>query len=118
MREVGGSLGDDVAFHGEGELGEVGVADDRAELALGCEHAGGRPPEAHVAVLPALDVAAGAADGLDVGSAASRRAALARGGLLAAALRIGSGPGSPWPLPHHPACGSAPGGSLSVPGID
>src|SRR4051794_40967781 len=41
------------------------MADDLAELALGFEHPGGGPPEAHVAVLPALDVAAGAADGLD-----------------------------------------------------
>jgi hypothetical protein len=35
----------DVAFDGNGELGDVGVADDAAELALGFEHAGGGPPE-------------------------------------------------------------------------
>jgi hypothetical protein len=46
-----------VAFDGVGELGEVGVADDLAELAFGFEHAGGRPAQAHVPGLPALDVA-------------------------------------------------------------
>ena len=47
----------DVAFDGEGELGEVGVADDAAELAFGFEHAGGGPAQRHVAGLPVLDVA-------------------------------------------------------------
>jgi hypothetical protein len=70
---VGGALGDDVAFDGEGELGEVGVADDAAELALGFEHSRGRPTQAHLARLPALDVAAGAADGLDHRLARVRR---------------------------------------------
>jgi hypothetical protein len=55
----------EVAFDGERELGEVGVADDAAELALGFEHPGGGPAQRHVAVLPALDVATGAADALD-----------------------------------------------------
>src|SRR3954453_18626382 len=62
---VGGVLGGDVAFDGESELGELGVADDLAELALGFEHPGGRPSEAHVARLPTLDVATDAADRLD-----------------------------------------------------
>ncbi|MDQ6849801.1 MAG: hypothetical protein M3070_07455 [Actinomycetota bacterium] len=47
------------------ELGEVAVADDPAELLLGLEHPGGGPALAHVAVLPALDVALGVADDLD-----------------------------------------------------
>ena len=41
------------------ELGEVAVADDLAELLLGVEHPGGGPAQAHVAVLPVLDVALG-----------------------------------------------------------
>ena len=55
--KVGGALGGDVALDGDRELGEVGEADDLAELLLGFEHAGGGPAQAHVAVLPALDVA-------------------------------------------------------------
>ena len=62
---MGRALGGEVAFDGEGELGEVGVADDLAELGLGLEHPGGGPAQAHVTGLPALDVAAGAADGVD-----------------------------------------------------
>jgi hypothetical protein len=58
-------LGGEVAFDGDGELGEVGVADDLAELALGFEHPGGGPPEAHVAGLSALDVSRRAANDLD-----------------------------------------------------
>jgi hypothetical protein len=44
----------DVCFDGERERGEVGVADDLAELALGFEHPGGRPAQAHVAVCQRL----------------------------------------------------------------
>jgi hypothetical protein len=40
---------------------EVAVADDPSELLLGLERPGGSPPLAHVAVLPALDVALGVA---------------------------------------------------------
>jgi len=46
---------------------EVLVADDLAELALGFEHPGGGPAQAHVAVLPALDVAAGGAADVQLG---------------------------------------------------
>ena len=49
---VGGALGCNVALDGDGELGQVGVADDLAELGLGLEHAGGRPTQAHVAARP------------------------------------------------------------------
>jgi hypothetical protein len=48
-----------------GELGEVAVADDAAELLLGFEHARRGPAQRHVAGLPALDVARRAADALD-----------------------------------------------------
>jgi len=41
------------------------VADDLSELAFGFEHPGGGPAQAHVAVLPALDVAAGGAADAD-----------------------------------------------------
>src|SRR3954470_11772875 len=101
-------LGGDVVLNGDGELGEVVEADDLAELLLSFEHAGGGPPEAHVAVLPALDVAAGAADGLDVGSAARRRVALAPGG-CPALPRLRAALCSPPPsepdvrVPTHPA---------------
>ena len=47
------------------ELGEVGSADDPLEPLLGDEHARGGPALAHVALLPALDVALGVADDLD-----------------------------------------------------
>jgi len=47
----------EVALDGEGELGEVGVADDAAELAFGFEHSGGGPAQGHVAGLPVFDVA-------------------------------------------------------------
>src|SRR3954451_22888951 len=73
VRLVSGSLGGDIAFHGEGQLGEVSVADDLAELTLGFEHPGGGPAQAHVAVLPALDVARDAANGLDHRLAGVRR---------------------------------------------
>ena len=53
----------------EGELGEIAVADHLAELPFGFEHPGCGPAQAHVAGLPALDVAGGAADGLDHGFA-------------------------------------------------
>src|SRR3954452_12716014 len=71
---VCGALGGDVALDGDGELGEVAVANDLAELLLGFEHAGGRPAQAHVAVGPVLDVAADAPDGVD------HRLARVRGG--------------------------------------
>jgi hypothetical protein len=61
-----------LAFEGEvmvfdrgHERREVAVADDPSELLLGLEHPGGGPALAHVAVLPALDVALGVADDLD-----------------------------------------------------
>ena len=41
----------------DGELGEVGVSDDAAELAFGLEHPGRGPAQRHVAGLPVLDVA-------------------------------------------------------------
>jgi hypothetical protein len=44
-----------LAFDGERELGRVAVSDDAPELALGLEHAGGGPAQAHLAGLPALD---------------------------------------------------------------
>ena len=37
----------ELAFDREGELGEVAVADDLAELPLGFEHPGGGPAQAH-----------------------------------------------------------------------
>src|ERR1019366_7538629 len=95
---------DGVTLDRDHELGEVSVADDPSELLLGLEHAGGGPALAHVTVLPAFHVALGVADDLDVGSEASRHAALARGGLLAPALRTGrarshaSGAPQGWPL--------------------
>src|SRR3954451_4266816 len=58
---VGGALASDVTLDGDGELGELGVADDLAELLFGFEQAGGRPAQAHVAVVPVLDVARDAA---------------------------------------------------------
>src|SRR3954469_17929685 len=64
----------DVCFDGDGEARQVLVADDLAELALGFEHPGGGPAQAHVSVLPALDVVRGAAGGLDL------RLARVRGG--------------------------------------
>src|SRR5215208_2112656 len=72
-RRVGGAFGGDVALDGDGELGEVWVTDDAPELVLGFEHAGGGPAQAHVAVLPAPDVAADAPDGLDHRLARVRR---------------------------------------------
>jgi len=56
-----GAAGGEVVLDGQGEGGEVLVADDLSELAFGFEHPGGGPAQAHVAVLPALDVAAGGA---------------------------------------------------------
>ena len=44
-----GRLGLELFLDDEGELGEVGVADDAAELALGFEHPGGCPAQAHLA---------------------------------------------------------------------
>src|SRR4029450_546346 len=41
------------------------MTDDATELAFGFEHPGGGPAKAHVAGLPALDVAADAADRVD-----------------------------------------------------
>ena len=55
----------EVAFDRYGELGEVSVAGDPAELAFGFEHPGSGPAERHLAGLPPFDVAAGAADALD-----------------------------------------------------
>jgi hypothetical protein len=43
----------EVSFDCEGEVGEVAVADDPAELAFGFEHAGGRPAQSHLARLNA-----------------------------------------------------------------
>ena len=40
----------ELSLGGEGELGEVAVADDPAELAFGFEHAGGRPAQKTKAV--------------------------------------------------------------------
>jgi hypothetical protein len=57
--------GGDVVLDGDGQGCEVLVADDLAELGFGFEHAGRRPAQAHVAVLPVLDVARGAADDRD-----------------------------------------------------
>src|SRR2546426_7818209 len=93
-----------VAFDRDDEGGEVAVADDLPKLPFGFEHAGGGPAQRHLARRPALHVALGAADDLEVGSEASRHVALARGGLLASALRTGRArshaSGSPrgWPL--------------------
>jgi hypothetical protein len=58
------TAGGEVELDRDGELGEVALADDPAELLLGFEHPGGRPAQRHLAV-PVLDVAAGAADALD-----------------------------------------------------
>src|SRR6266498_3263974 len=63
----------EVVLDGERELGEVAVADDLPKLPFGFEHAGGGPAQAHVARLPALDVARGAADDLDHRLARVRR---------------------------------------------
>src|ERR1017187_9999814 len=99
------------------ELGEILVADDPPELLFGDEHAGGGPALAHVAVLPAFHLALLVGDDLDVGSEASRHAALARGGLLAPALRTGrarshaSGAPQGWPLVDH---GAVPAGLAPV----
>ena len=38
----------ELSLGGEGELGEVAVADHPAELAFGFEHPGGRPSERHL----------------------------------------------------------------------
>ena len=54
-----------LVFDGCDQRGEVFVADDAAELPLGFEHAGGGPPECHVAGLPALHVSLDVADDLD-----------------------------------------------------
>src|SRR6266511_3527477 len=92
-----------VAFDRDDEGGEVAVADDLPKLPFGFEHAGGGPAQRHLARGPALHVVLGVADDLEVGSEASRRAALARGGLLASALRTGrarshaSGSPQGWP---------------------
>jgi L-arabinose isomerase C-terminal domain len=53
---VVGSLGGDIVLEGDGELGEVAVADDAAELGFGFDHPGGGPAQAHVAVLRAGEV--------------------------------------------------------------
>src|SRR4051812_50187029 len=86
-----------VTLDGDDELGEVAVADDASELLLGDEHAGGGPALAHVAALPALDVALGVADDLDHRLARVRRAE--RVGELAGAFeappRQRPGPGLP-----------------------
>src|SRR4051812_19266005 len=72
--ELSGAVdGDRVAFDGDHERGEVAVADDSAELLFGDEHAGGGPALAHVAALPAFDVALGVADDLDHRLARVRR---------------------------------------------
>ncbi len=63
VKETGADLG--IALDGDGERRELGVADHAAERLLGLEHPGGRPAQAHVAVLPALDVAAGGAADAD-----------------------------------------------------
>jgi len=55
-------VGVEVALDGERERGEAAVADDLPKLPFGFEHSGGSPAQAHVARLPALDVARGASD--------------------------------------------------------
>jgi hypothetical protein len=75
-----------VVFDRDDERGEVAVADNLPELAFGFEHVCGGSAQRHLARGPAFDVELGAADDLDLGSSAARRAALARGGLAAAAL--------------------------------
>ena len=49
----------------DGEVRQPAVALDFAEAALGFEHAGGGPAQAHVAELPVLDVAVYDPDGGD-----------------------------------------------------
>ena len=55
----------ELALGGEGELGQLAVADDAPELTLGFEHPCRRPAQRHLARLPALDVTARAPDTLD-----------------------------------------------------
>jgi hypothetical protein len=45
----GGGVSVNLALDGVGEASEVGVSDDAAELALGFEHPGGGPAQAHLA---------------------------------------------------------------------
>jgi hypothetical protein len=54
-----------VAFDRDHEFSEVAVADDPSELLFGDEHPGRGLPLAHVAVVPAFDVALRVADALD-----------------------------------------------------
>jgi hypothetical protein len=58
----GRALGGDLAFDGDGESGELLITDDLAELALGFEHPGRGPAQAHVPGLPGFEVARGGAD--------------------------------------------------------
>ena len=60
-----GSLEVQSSFDRDREGRKLGVADDLAELALGFEHPGGGPAQAHLAGGPVLDVALGGADGVD-----------------------------------------------------
>jgi hypothetical protein len=53
------------AFDRDRELGQLRVADHLAELLLGFEHPGGRPPQSHRAGGPVLDVVLCRADGVD-----------------------------------------------------
>ncbi len=50
----------EIALDRQGQRGELLVADDPPELALGLEHPGGGPAKGHLARLPALGVAGGA----------------------------------------------------------
>ena len=70
---VGAAASGVVAFDRDDEGGEVAVADDLPELPFGFEHAGGGPAQRHLARLPALHVALGAADDLDHRLARVRR---------------------------------------------
>src|SRR5215210_2316574 len=72
-RGVDEGVTSDVALNGDGERWQLRVADHASELALGFEHPGGGPAQAHVSVLPTLDVAARALDGVDHRLARVRR---------------------------------------------
>src|SRR5918994_3869060 len=65
LNDVGWAVPVEVALDRDGELRQVAVTDDAAELPLGLEHPGCGPAQCHVAGLPALHVARRAADALD-----------------------------------------------------
>jgi hypothetical protein len=62
---VGTFEGEVSSFNRGDELGELALADYPSVLLLGLEHPGGGPSLAHVAVVPALDVALGVTYDLD-----------------------------------------------------